>query len=95
GRPLYIECGTRCAKHNAELPGSVPNSAHITGMAADIRAEGMSNAQLGAIVKALYRAGKLPALQYCYLIKGNTNTSVHFDVDKSKAARRGGRVFAF
>lgn len=94
-RPLYIECGTRCAKHNAELPGSAPNSAHLTGMAADIRADGMSNAQLGAIIKALYRAGELPELQYCYLIKGKTNTGVHFDVDTTKKAKRGGKIFAF
>ena len=94
-RPLHVECGTRCAKHNAELPGSVPNSAHLTGMAADIRADGMSNAQLGAIIKALYQARKLPALQYCYLIKGKTNTSVHFDVDTTKKAKRGGKIFAF
>lgn len=94
-RPLHVECGARCAKHNAELPGSVPNSAHLTGMAADIRADGMSNAQLGAIIKALYQARKLPALQYCYLIKGKTNTGVHFDVDTTKKAKRGGKIFAF
>lgn len=95
GRPLHIECGTRCQKHNAELTGSAANSAHLTGMAADIWANGMSNAQLGAIVKALYQARKLPALQYCYLIKGMTNTGVHFDVDTSKKTKRGGKIFAF
>ncbi len=94
-RPLKIECGTRCAKHNAKLSGSVPNSAHIIGLAADIYAVGMINKQLGEVIKQLYLAGQLPALQYCYLIRGKTNTGVHIDVDASKKAKRGGKIFAF
>lgn len=95
GQPIHIECGTRCAKHNAELSGSVPNSAHIIGLAADIYAVGMNNRQLGEVIKQLYLAEQLPALQYCYLIRGKTNTGVHFDIDASKKAKRGGKIFAF
>ena len=39
GKPLYINSGCRCIKHNAEV-GGVPNSAHVSegkvGEAADI-----------------------------------------------------------
>jgi N-acetylmuramoyl-L-alanine amidase len=36
GGPLEISCAYRCPKHNAETPGSVPNSTHVRGLAADI-----------------------------------------------------------
>ena len=35
GLPIQITSGYRCAKRNAELPDSSPNSAHLTGEAAD------------------------------------------------------------
>lgn len=34
--PLQLSCAYRCQKHNDELPGSVPNSQHVQGTAADI-----------------------------------------------------------
>lgn len=36
GKPIIIESGYRCFKHNAEV-GGVPGSAHLTGEAADLR----------------------------------------------------------
>jgi hypothetical protein len=36
GKPIIIESGYRCPKHNKEV-GGVPDSAHLTGEAADIR----------------------------------------------------------
>lgn len=36
GGPLELSCAYRCEKHNAEIPGSVPNSQHVLGNAADV-----------------------------------------------------------
>lgn len=36
GGPLSLSCAYRCPKHNAEIPGSVPNSQHVLGTAADV-----------------------------------------------------------
>ena len=36
GRPIVIDSGTRCLIHNAQVGGR-PNSAHLTGEAADVR----------------------------------------------------------
>lgn len=94
-RPVSIISGYRCTKHNSSPKvGGAAKSAHLGGYAADIYVKGMSNKKLGALIKDLYKRGKLPELQYCYLIKGKTNTGVHVDVDESKADIRW-RVFAF
>jgi len=89
--PVRIVSGTRCPAHNAEV-GGVPDSAHLEGLAADIQAQGYSGRALGELIKTLWKRGRLPELQYCYLIK-NSN-SVHIDVDLSKKNQRW-RVFAF
>lgn len=39
GSPIVIDSGFRCARHNKEV-GGAPNSAHLRGIAADIRAYG-------------------------------------------------------
>jgi uncharacterized protein YcbK (DUF882 family) len=49
GKPLNVNCGYRCPKHNAEIPGSVPNSQHVLGTAADIDAGGIGVDELAAI----------------------------------------------
>lgn len=36
GGPLELSCAYRCPKHNAEIPGSAPNSQHVLGNAADV-----------------------------------------------------------
>lgn len=42
GKPLYVNSGYRCPKHNEEV-GGVPNSQHVLGTAVDIAApEGVS-----------------------------------------------------
>lgn len=90
GKSVLIESGCRCAKRNAAVKGAA-NSAHLTGEAADIYVVGWSNRKLGDLVKSLYANGKLPHLQYCYLIVGNSRTRVHIGVDM----RPRSRVFAF
>lgn len=91
GAPVIVNSGVRCAKHNKAV-GGAPNSSHLSGYAADIYVRGWSNAKLGALIKQLHVAGKLPHLKYSYLIKGKTNTAVHVDVDQSK---KRSKVFEF
>lgn len=90
GAPVIVNSGVRCATRNKDV-GGVANSSHLTGYAADIRTEGWSKAKLGALIKQLYAAGKLPHLKYCYLIKDG-NRAVHVDVD---AGKKRSRVFGF
>lgn len=39
--PVTINCGCRCARHNADV-GGVSNSQHLYGMAADIKVAGVT-----------------------------------------------------
>jgi zinc D-Ala-D-Ala carboxypeptidase len=39
GRPIVVNCGCRCQKHNADVGGE-KNSAHLRGNAADIQMPG-------------------------------------------------------
>jgi uncharacterized protein YcbK (DUF882 family) len=82
GRELYIESGIRSVEHNAGLRGSSPKSGHLTGEAADIYTAGMTNRQLGAVIRGLHAQGKLPYLTYTYLITGSSGTRVHVGVDR-------------
>lgn len=47
GKPVAITDAFRCPIHNAAV-GGVPDSEHVQGIAADIRVEGMSGAELEA-----------------------------------------------
>jgi uncharacterized protein YcbK (DUF882 family) len=88
--PVNIESGCRCEKRNIAVGGE-KNSGHLTGEAADIWVNGLSNQELGTFIKRLRKEGSLPYLRYCYLIKGASNTRVHVGVDEKS---RGG-VFKF
>ena len=81
GGPVRVNSGTRCKKHNDELPNSSKNSAHLDGEAADIYVAGLKRDRLGQLVKTLYKEGKIPMLEYCYLIKGSVR-AVHVGVDR-------------
>ena len=85
GKEVFINSGIRSVEYNARLKGSSPNSGHLTGEAADIYVNGMSNRQLGAVIRQLHKSGKLPHLAYTYLIK-DSNRAVHVGVDKKKRA---------
>jgi len=80
-KPIRIESGIRSVEYNASLKGSAPNSGHLSGEAADIRVAGLSNKELGRIIRTMQEKGRLPYLRYSYLIAGSTNTSVHIGVD--------------
>lgn len=47
GKPIYVNSGYRCPKHNAAV-GGVPNSQHMRGEAADIRPR-----EVGKIIEQL------------------------------------------
>ena len=81
GLPVNIECGSRCEAHNKAVGGE-SNSAHLTGEAADIWVNGLSNRELGLVIKNLHKKSILPYLRYCYLIKGTSNTRGHVGVDE-------------
>ena len=67
-----VSSGVRCQEHNDELPGSVPNSRHISGKAIDFCVDGVKGKDL------LEYVWKQPEIRYAYLIKGNW---VHMDVE--------------
>lgn len=71
GKPAIVSSGVRCAAHNRELNGSVPNSRHLTGNAMDFCVRGMSASQLLALVR------QQPEIAYSYAID---DSFVHMDV---------------
>ena len=71
GRPMHITSGLRCAKHNAEVGGS-PASAHMRGLAADIRVS--SGHERYELLRAAFAVG-------CKRIGDGPVGAVHFDVD--------------
>lgn len=80
GKPIIINCATRCPEHNKEV-GGVRDSQHIKGRAADIRVVGMSPAQLAKEAEKVevFRNGGI----------GTYNTFVHVDVRGHKARWNG------
>jgi uncharacterized protein YcbK (DUF882 family) len=82
GKALYIESGIRSVEYNTKLSGSASNSGHLTGEAADIYVPGLTNKQLGLVIRTLYDKKLLPYLTYTYLITGSSATRVHIGVDR-------------
>lgn len=56
GKPIYVNSGYRCPKHNREV-GGVPNSQHTCGEAADIRCD-----DLPRLVELIEESGKYDQL---------------------------------
>lgn len=75
GRPMIPSSGVRCQAHNDELPGSVPNSRHVSGRALDFSIPGVPVAYVLAYTRQLQTAGKL---HYTYEMVGTGH--VHIDV---------------
>ena len=78
GRPITITSGMRCTKYNNSLAGSVPNSAHRYGKAADFYISGISDTRAGraAIKRLAYKLGAA----YCYSETPNMGRAVHVNV---------------
>lgn len=77
GQPMTITSGCRCAKHNAEIPKSVPNSRHISGKAADIKVRNVDKSKVLAKCKEYVRNGRA---RYTYTNNSNMGGSVHIDI---------------
>ena len=76
GRPMIPSSGVRCQAHNDELPGSVPNSRHVSGRALDFTIPGVSVATVMAYTSQLQAQR---AIHYTYEMVGTGY--VHIDVD--------------
>lgn len=66
--PIIINSGCRCAKHNAETPGSDPNSSHMPGRdgfchAADLRC--LDGFYRDRLLEAIYATGRFPRKEIC------------------------------
>ena len=72
GAPMIPSSTVRCAAHNAELKGSVPNSRHLSGKAMDFCIRGWSSTKTLALVQ------QQPDVRYAYAID---DSFVHMDVD--------------
>ncbi len=78
GIPFIITSGYRCKKHNKEIGGK-PNSAHLNGLAADIKCTISYNRAIivNSIVHFVHKIG-IP------LRIGIAINFIHFDIDKEK-----------
>lgn len=56
GKPVIVDSAYRCPEHNAAI-GGAPKSEHAEGLAADIRVDGMTAAQMETIAR------KIPAIK--------------------------------
>lgn len=77
GQPMIIESGCRCVKHNSELKGSVPNSRHISGKAADIKVKNVDKSKVLAKCREYVKNGKA---RYTYTNNSYMGGSVHIDI---------------
>lgn len=75
GRPIYINSGYRCEKHNSEI-GGASKSYHLKGMAADISVKGMNSQELFSYCETIDEFGGLGLYQ----------TWVHVDTREKKTA---------
>ena len=73
GVPITIVSGLRCSEWN-RIQGGVDNSQHMFGEAADVWAEGKSQASVEA------ELDHIGGVRYHYQIDGSSN--VHFDIPK-------------
>ena len=65
GKPITVTCGLRCKKYNSALNGSVSNSLHLKGMAADFYQKGTTDT-LSNRKKSIAWIKKQPHFGYAY-----------------------------
>lgn len=83
--PLIVNSAYRCPRHNKEVGGQ-PKSEHMLGLAADVRAFGMTAAQLEKIaltIPEIHGLGRADCQKYIHIDVRNTVTLVRwcYDVD--------------
>lgn len=79
GKPMKVTCGLRCRPYNNSLPGSIPNSKHLTGYACDFYMNGVTDT-LANRKSAIAWIKKLPNHNYTY---GNGINSYGFGLAAS------------
>ena len=52
GKPVLVDSAYRCRAHNAAV-GGAPDSEHMRGLAADIRVNGMTAAEMEAVARGI------------------------------------------
>lgn len=93
GKPMQITCGLRCKPYNNSLRGSIPNSKHLTGYAADFYAAGVTDT-LANRKKTIGWIKKQPNHGYSYgngynsygaaISAGYMGNCIHTDTNKPK-----------
>ena len=80
GIPFVITSGFRTPEKNQSIPGSVPNSAHLKGLAVDLRVENHHEVAL------IFDAAKAVGItrRILYVDKNFQPVHVHIDVDPEK-----------
>lgn len=73
GKPCIVTCGLRCKKYNSSLKGSVKNSKHLIGLAADIYIKDVSP-------KAICDYWKSLNIGYCYYGTPNMGNAAHVQI---------------
>ncbi|MDR3164673.1 MAG: hypothetical protein LBU13_03765 [Synergistaceae bacterium] len=90
GAAVTVVSGLRCRYRNAAVSsvkgeppyvigwlGDPSASDHTRGEAVDFMISGFSRDKTFELLKAMYAAGELPFLRYCYRIKHDAKTNVH------------------
>jgi uncharacterized protein YcbK (DUF882 family) len=80
GKPLRINSGARCLKHNTAI-GSTPTSSHVTGMAYDISIAGLSDSE---VLYIAFLGGKAGFHRIAINRRANF---IHLDDDTSKPTK--------
>jgi uncharacterized protein YcbK (DUF882 family) len=73
-RIVNVNCGCRCKNHNASLPNSSPTSAHVQGLAADIKVDDIEPEDVYDYVERIFEEEKITGGIGIY------NTFVHVDI---------------
>lgn len=97
GKPMKITCGLRCQKYNDSLRGSIKNSKHLSGYAADFYIAGVTDTLAGR-KSAINWIKKLPNHGYTYgngynsngvnLSAGYMGDCLHTDTNKPAATTK-------
>lgn len=81
--PFIITSGLRTPEKNQSVVGSVPDSAHLSGLAVDLRVE--NSHEVWQIIAALQTVG-INRIGI-YIDSENKPTHIHCDVDPEKVAQ--------
>lgn len=72
-KPVIVTSGLRCKAYNQSLLGSVKNSRHLSGMAADVVIQGVNPAEIVKYWKSL-------KIGYCYYGTKNMGNAAHVQI---------------